>query len=177
MKWNYVTGDATRPIGHGQKLICHIVNDEGKWGAGFVLALSKRWPDAEKHYRRWYTTGKFMGIPFRLGQVQNVFVGDEVFVSNMVAQRGIGYFNGMPPIRLEALKECLIRVRECYKQAKADLFAKPDVYSIHMPRIGCGLAGSNWETVSPIIEDVFRDVDVVINVYDLPQSDVLPSLF
>jgi O-acetyl-ADP-ribose deacetylase (regulator of RNase III) len=39
----YMTGDATAPVGEGQKLIVHVCNDIGAWGAGFVLALSKRW--------------------------------------------------------------------------------------------------------------------------------------
>lgn len=39
---HYVTGDATEPIGEGEKIIAHICNDQGGWGAGFVLALSKK---------------------------------------------------------------------------------------------------------------------------------------
>jgi hypothetical protein len=39
----YAKGDASKPIGAGPKMICHITNNRGGWGAGFVLALSKRW--------------------------------------------------------------------------------------------------------------------------------------
>jgi hypothetical protein len=30
-----------------KKLICHICNDLGGWGKGFVLALSRRWEGPE----------------------------------------------------------------------------------------------------------------------------------
>ncbi len=49
---NYVKGDATSPIGDGVKLIVHVCNDIGAWGAGFVLALSKKWITPEKQYKR-----------------------------------------------------------------------------------------------------------------------------
>ena len=51
MTINYVNGDATAPIGNGTKVVVHICNDAGKWGKGFVLAISKRWPKAELEYR------------------------------------------------------------------------------------------------------------------------------
>lgn len=42
----YIKGDATYPeriTPESIKIIVHIVNDMGAWGAGFVLALNKRW--------------------------------------------------------------------------------------------------------------------------------------
>ena len=38
----YVTGDATVPQGGGPKILVHLCNDAGGWGAGFVLAVSRR---------------------------------------------------------------------------------------------------------------------------------------
>jgi hypothetical protein len=31
-------------------VIAHIVNNKGKWGKGFVLSLSNKYPAAKKHY-------------------------------------------------------------------------------------------------------------------------------
>lgn len=42
---NYLTGDATAPGGTGTRIIAHVCNDIGHWGKGFVLAISKRWPE------------------------------------------------------------------------------------------------------------------------------------
>ena len=50
----YSTGDATLPQGRGPGIIAHVCDDIGQWGKGFVLPLGKRYPDAEKQYRKWY---------------------------------------------------------------------------------------------------------------------------
>lgn len=50
----YITGDATSPAAKGNRIIVHICNDIGGWGKGFVMAISKRWPEPEKMYREWY---------------------------------------------------------------------------------------------------------------------------
>ena len=48
------TGDATQPPAdpHPQ-IIAHVCNDLGRWGKGFVVALSRRWPKTEQAYRDW----------------------------------------------------------------------------------------------------------------------------
>lgn len=50
----YLKGDATNPMGKGNKIIAHICNDVGGWGKGFVLAISRKWKEPEKAYRKWY---------------------------------------------------------------------------------------------------------------------------
>jgi len=42
MTINYRHGDATAPKADGPVVIVHVCNDVGKWGKGFVLAVSKR---------------------------------------------------------------------------------------------------------------------------------------
>lgn len=39
--------------------------------------------------------------------------------------------------------------------------------SVHMPRIGCGLAGGSWGKVEPIIQEELCDKGVQVFVYDL----------
>ena len=68
----YVRGDATAPQGKGVKLIAHVCNDLGGWGKGFVLAISRRWPEPEAAYRRWHRERS--GNDFGLGAVQYVQV-------------------------------------------------------------------------------------------------------
>jgi len=48
---HYLIGDATKPDVAGNKIIAHICNDVGGWGKGFVLAISKSWPEPERKYR------------------------------------------------------------------------------------------------------------------------------
>src|SRR5258706_4616697 len=136
MKITYQIGDATRPVGRGPKIIVHICNDAGGWGKGFVVAISRRWPQPEQRYRAWHGGGA--AEPFALGQVQFVQVEDELWVANLIGQHGMRFHDGLPPVRYDAIREGLRHVA-----AKAiELGA-----SVHMPRIGCGLAGGKWEEV------------------------------
>ena len=146
---NYIKGDATLPQGAGFKIICHICNDKRRWGAGFVLAISKKWEMPEMHYR--------MKDDYVLGDVDFIPVEPDTFVANMIAQHDIKYNeNGVPPIRYEAVAEALYKVNE---------IAKRNDGSIHMPRIGAGLAGGDWNKIEDIIN---RVVTVPVTVYDLP---------
>ena len=147
-KINYLKGDATKPIGEGKKIICHICNDIGAWGSGFVLALSNRWDEPEEHYRN---------MPLRLlGNTMFVPVEYDIIVANMIAQHNIRPDDdGLPPIRYAALRKCLTEVNE---------FADMLDASIHMPRIGTGLAGGKWEEIEKIIMDT---MSVEVYVYDL----------
>src|SRR4051812_33902866 len=138
----YLKGDATCPQAKGAKIICHVCNDVGGWGKGFVLAVSKRWPEPEAQYRAWYEQGEPAG--FRLGAIQLVNVAPTLAVANMVAQHGLRASAGAPPIRYDALRECLASLAE----RAAELAA-----SVHMPRIGCGLAGGKWPEVEAIINE------------------------
>lgn len=150
MNIHYIKGDATRPRGDGTKIICHICNDIGAWGAGFVLALSARWDDPEESYRGMSKDER------KLGNVQIVPVEDDILVANMIGQRDIRPDeNGLPPIRYTAVRAALKSVNDLATQINATL---------HMPRIGCGLAGGRWEDIESIIKEV---VTVNVYVYDL----------
>ena len=153
----YIKGDATYPIGEGTKIIAQICNDVGAWGAGFVLALSKKWEQPEKEYRRFVQSDTF-----KLGEIQIVPVGDNIFVVNMIAQRGIsdskvaGIYDKdltVPPIRYDALDECLLKLNDVAQRFLA---------SVHMPKIGTGLAGGDWGIISALIEKRLSGREVII---------------
>jgi O-acetyl-ADP-ribose deacetylase (regulator of RNase III) len=151
----YVKGDATAPKAAGPKIIAHICNDRGGWGKGFVMALSARWPEPEDAYRAWYRDRA--ENDFGLGVVQLVQVAQGLWVANMVAQHGMAAGSQGPPIRYEAVEECLGKVA-----AKAQELAA----SVHMPRIGCGLAGGKWELIEPIIQRTLGERGIPVTVYD-----------
>lgn len=155
----YAVGDATLPQGHGLGIIAHVCNDIGQWGKGFVLPLGKRYPDAEKQYREWFQQN---ALPFALGRVQFVEVAPKLWVANMIGQHGIARRGGLPPVRYDALRECLRRVGEFALEHKA---------CVQMPRIGCGLAGGSWEEVSPLVEEELVASGVSVTVYDLPAAE------
>jgi len=157
----YLQGDATQPIDSGDaiRVIAHICNDVGAWGSGFVLALSRRWDAPERAYRRWFKEQQ----GFELGAIQFRHVESELSVCNMIAQHGCGATDGVPPIRYEALALCLEHLGDLLCDIKA---------SVHMPRIGCGLAGGTWGQVEPLIQEHLCSKGVNVYVYDLEKRDV-----
>lgn len=146
-KINYQKGDATNPIADGLKIIPHICNDVKKWGAGFVLALSKKWKEPEDKYRN-------KSVHF-LGDIQICGVEHDILVINMIAQSGIKSKDNPTPINYQELINCLEQVNKLAKQGNA---------TIHMPRIGSGLAGGDWDVIEEIIENT---IEVPVTVYDL----------
>lgn len=156
-KINYVIGDATAPKTEGKKIIVHICNDIGAWGAGFVMAISKKWKTPEQLYRAMSKENRV------LGNIQFVRVEDDTWVVNMIAQHDTKPgFNGpvaLPPIRYEAVRTCLQQVNK---------YALENNATLHMPRIGCGLAGGKWSEIEAILNDV---VSVDTYVYDMPGKD------
>lgn len=168
----YIKGDATYPeriTPDKYNLIVHIVNNVGGWGAGFVLALSRRWTTPEYHYRaNWKMR--------QLGDIDIIQVDKNISVVNLFGQHGIRPTKTdlldpssllkpsrqtssqiVQPVRYEAIRIGLRRLRQrlfLYKNA-----------TVHMPKIGCGLAGGDWSIVSRIIDEELNDVEVY--VYEL----------
>lgn len=153
-KINYTTGDATAPSVAGNKIIVHVCNDIGGWGKGFVLAISKRWPQPEEQYRAWYQSKE----NFELSDVQFVKVEEDLWVANVIGQHKINKDeNGQPPIRCEAILSGLEKVSQ---------FAIENNATVHMPRIGCGLAGGTWDKIEPLIDKALLENGVESFVYD-----------
>ncbi|MFI2720755.1 macro domain-containing protein [Streptomyces collinus] len=163
----FIDGDATTPEADDNKIIAHVCNDIGAWGAGFVRTLSDRWPEPEREFRRWYHDRATSG--FRLGAVQLAWVETELWVANMVGQHGIRTRAGIrteagtepadsgPPVRYEALREALHTLAEQVSRLDA---------SVHMPRIGCGMAGGTWDRVEPLVAEALGTRGIRTFAYD-----------
>lgn len=136
---SYHIGDASIPI-HNSTIIIHIVNNCGKWGKGFVISLSKRFPITKDSYLSWFKSG------FNMGDVQFLSVDDEnrIFVANMLAQNGIkkSVKDSKKYICYESLENCLSEVSD---------FALKERLVVQLPMIGAGLGGGDWDTILSII--------------------------
>ena len=150
----YRQGDATAPRVDGPAVIVHVCNDDGKWGKGFVLAVSRRWGEPERVYR-----SAFEELPFpSLGDVQFVKVSEDLTVANLIGQHGVrsARSKGPAPIRYPAIRAGLEKVAKFAASRKA---------VVAMPRIGAGLAGGSWDEIEKILEQTLGGVEV--HVYDL----------
>ncbi len=153
----YVKGDAVLPIGDDVKIVVHIVNDLGIFGAGFAKCVANTYPLVRDKYIEWARTGSNFGL--RVSQL--VQVNDYLYFVNLVGQRGVRGINDKTspaPIRYFAVKKGL---RDVW------LWAKDMEASVHMPRIGCGLGGATWSMVEPIIKEELIDNGISVIVYDL----------
>lgn len=146
----YIYGDATEPVGEGNRMIAHICNDIGAWGAGFVLAISKKWKEPEEHYRKYCKK--------RLGSIDALKVEDSLYVVNMIAQSGIRSSTNTCPISYRHLRTCLENLF---------YYALGTCSSVHMPMIGTGLAGGDWNIIEPIIQEELVSKGIQVYVYKL----------
>lgn len=137
----HVQGDATLPmLQPGRNVIVHCVNDIGVWGAGFVVPLGRRYPAARAAYMR-------LGA-YQLGSIQLVNVSgveDHLYVCNLFGQRGVASPLNPTPIRYEAFEDGFATLEE-----KLQEMGGP--WTIHMPKMGAGLAGGKWDVVEALIE-------------------------
>ena len=163
----YVHGDATRPESWGNTIIAHICNDSGKWGKGFVMAISRRWPEPEEKYRAWYRDREHASSGFKLGAVRFVAVktidtvlnpGLKIWIANMIAQHETRTAENPTPIRYGALSTALQHVAE---------FAKKNDASVVMPKIGSGLAGGDWSKIERLIIEAIVAQGISVTVYTL----------
>lgn len=150
MPINYVYGDATCPLdveNYTNKIIVHICNDLGYWNKGFVQAISNKWNKPEYYYRKLTN--------HTLGLVQYIKVEQHIWVCNMIAQKGINR-KGTKFIRrvdYDILQKCLKKAKKKALSINA---------TIHMPKIGSGLAGGDWAIIEGIITKILNDVPVMV---------------
>ena len=151
----YVQGDATKPMGKDPRIISHIVNDRSAtWGAGFSRQLARLYPDAQIDFRAWTRNSE----DFHLGGVRLFGAPKFLQIASMVAQEGFGPSN-QPRIRYPALETCLGILAD---------HAATHNGTVHMPRIGCGIAGGKWDVVEELVENLLVQRGIQVLVYDLP---------
>jgi len=140
--------------------IPHIVNNQGVAGSGLVMGIKKRWPSSIKDYKDWRDHG--YTDEFQLGQVCfSPQDGFDCVVAHMLAQRSLGGYciDGVyiRPIMLEALEECMLRVREYCLEHR---------YQIVTGEFGGMRAGASFEDeIIPMINKIWGNLDVTILSY------------
>lgn len=140
--------DATNTI------ICHQVNCQGVVGSGIALQIKNKYPQVYSDYMRFYD--KF-GRDDLLGRT--VISRDDksdIFIMSMFSQYRYG--RDKRHTDYEAMRMCF----EFIKEQSDDCGM-----SISIPyKIGCGLAGGDWNVVYKMIEEVFEGCEVVIYKFE-----------
>ncbi len=166
MKLTYKVGDVRTPEEAKPFIIPHCVNDceGGVMGSGVAYALFSKWQPVKDEYHRWAIDdrdGGYTSGPFRLGEIQVIKVDKGICVANMVGQRECSNFHGIPPVRYEAIRDCLWHLRDWLEVQKRK-------YNICSPRFASDLAGGSWTIVESIIKSIFEKTSFEWTIYTLP---------
>ena len=152
---HFIHGDILAPRPFPPIVVCQLVNDRAiRWGGGIAKQMAKRHPNAEAEFGEWI---KSVPRPARLGEVHYAQTAEGTTLASLVAQEGYG--GGEVRIRYRALARCLANVAK---------FAFIHDASVHMPRLGTGGAGAEWEIVEALIRQNFEGLSKGVWVYDLP---------
>lgn len=174
MPIKYLVGDATDPcVGGGLRVIPHIVNNKGGFGSGFVLSLNKRWKEPKEVYKKWYSKFKENDIEDEkiLGLITIVPVASSeenpLYVVNMCSQNGYKSAENPRPVSYSALIKCLHTLSIWLYERSLDGYTTK--ISIHMPKIGSGLGGGDFNIIEEIILGTIGEYDIY--VYDLKEEE------
>jgi O-acetyl-ADP-ribose deacetylase (regulator of RNase III) len=117
-------------------LIAHGVNCQNAMGSGVARALYMQWHKVKNEYHKWGS--------MTLGDAQFVEVEPGLVVANCFTQERYGR-----DLRRYA---SLDAIRETLEDAAKYALDQLAVNEVHMPRIGCGLGGLDWELeVEPML--------------------------
>lgn len=137
-----------------KRVIAHIVNNKGGFGAGFALAVSKRYPIVKERYKKWYHIGEYKSSKFNLGDIQVIQIDDHLTFVSMLAQNGYTSKRNPVPLNYETLEKCLMKLNRVESTAE-----------IWMPKIGSGLAGGDWKEIEEMLNYFLKDR--VVKVFEL----------
>jgi O-acetyl-ADP-ribose deacetylase (regulator of RNase III) len=133
-------------------LIAHGVNCSDAMGSGVARAIYMRWPTVKAQYHK---KGSMI-----LGDTQFVEVEPGLVVANCFTQERYGR-DGERYANPQAVKECL-------EDAAEHALDELRVNEVHMPRIGCGLGGLDWEEdVVPILIEIEKFYPIIFVVCDV----------
>lgn len=125
---------------HGCNCFCNM-------GAGIAKYLKQNYPIV-------YAVDKQtkFGDKSKLGTITIAGVHANLHIINCYTQYYYGLKKGgKPPVEYKAIGECLEKVAYLYNG-----------WEIRAPKIGCGLAGGDWNIVGPIFEKILGNQDLTI---------------
>lgn len=143
----------------GADVILHQVNCKGVMNSGVARQVRMRYPNVYDAYKRLCSNSENPNNLLGLVQIIATQESDSPkYIANLFAQADYGYKKKRYTKYL-SLKKCLQSVHDAKRIQHA---------SIAIPyRMGCCRGGGNWSIVSEMIDQIFKDRDVLICEYDL----------
>lgn len=144
MSVEYRTGDI---FTSDAQALAHGCNCQGVMGAGIATQFKARYPEMYWLYRAQCTKGVFTPGYYYAFKADN-----GKLILNLATQDYPGKH-----ARYEWIESSLRAVLKDF----------PELKSIALPRIGCGIGGLTWERVKAIIETIGNETEINLIVYSL----------
>lgn len=152
MEIKFIDGDLMTSC---DNVIAHQTNCHGIMGSGVAKQIKETFPAVFDEYRIRCYSQRTIGNA--LGECQLVETANGMYVANIFGQCDYGN-DGKRYTDYAALKSAFISLRKQMREL--------NLHTLSLPYLmGCGLGGGNWDSVLHIINDVFKDTDVVITIY------------
>lgn len=150
-----IKGDLFKLAPKKNILIPHVCNHHFVAESGFVVPLTKNFPQWKKDYKNY-------GKQFCQDSINTgVPLGDVVYtkcvkihIASMIAQT----LGGKRPLYYNYLVMCMEDVLEYSYKRQLD---------IHCPAFGSGLAGGNFDFIQCLIEDIWEKNGLEVTMYQL----------
>ena len=151
MDIKYVVGDLLKC---SQPVMVHGCNNHGVMGSGVARQIRAAWPHVYDVYHAHYENH---GL--ELGEVVPVQAHDNLMVLNAITQDGFGRDGGVY-VKYEAIAQCFQNINH--------IMAYHRYTELALPRIGAGLGGGDWATISEIISRVAVNYQPVVYDFQMP---------
>ena len=139
-------------------VIAHQVNCQGVMGSGVAKQIREKWANVYTAYKAEYDLFTDLNKPL-LGNCQLVQVNDHQYVANLFGQNKYGYdskrytsYDGI----YDALTNLVFQMEN------------NNINSIAFPfRMSSDRGGADWNVVLAMIESVFKDTEITIEIWKL----------
>lgn len=133
-------------------VIAHQCNMQGVMGSGVAKQIRETYPKVFEKYKQGVTTGGF-----HLGNTQFVTISETLRIANMLAQQSYGY-DGARYTSYDAFYNCLVELKE--------IMIADNLSTVAFPyNIGCCRGGASWRVILAMIEDVFSNSNINIEIW------------
>lgn len=139
MEYKFIQDDV---FNHRECYYAHCISRDYALGAGIAVEFDRRYNMRSRLIK--LAEEKPETLDEKCIQVENVF--------NLITKEK--YWRKPS---YESLRESLLEMREKISKDK-------NVKKLVMPKIGCGLDRLSWDKVEPMIQEIFKDLDIEIVV-------------
>ena len=142
--------------------IVHQVNCQGAMGSGIAKQIRAKWPHVYDEYKWFLDCSKNVWNRPALGRIQIILEDPDKEVGK--CRNIVNFFSQDHYLPRNVVNTDYNAFRSCCEELRT-VALKHQIIGFPY-KIGCGLAGGDWNIVESIINEVFADYNVEIYIYE-----------